>query len=467
MIGTRVRPRLVPAVLLLGLSGLLAVAAVAGALAGADRLPIAVIVTPLAALAAVLSIRRMEFGLCLLPLVAAAMPFTIGSGTQSPIVAALPFAGILVGLGLLRAIRAHDWSPGAFVTLPTVALMVTWIIAYLWSNVELEPLIVPWPTFWMAQLGGTGVLIISAGVLLLAISVGRSGRWIELATWTFIGCGTIALVGYFLGIDKLLPWPFETGGLFTMWVVALSLGQALFNERLPWPLRIGLAVYALLWQFKAAVLQTWWFSGWIPPLVVLVVITWLRSMPLFAGMAVVAGVISAVKFDDIVSTIWGMTLDKGDLKRLDIWGQSLDLFSRHPVLGTGPAGYAVHFWNLYMGSDAAMSTHNNYMDVLLQTGVVGTLVFAWFLLALVVAGWQARSAWRSGFNGGFAHGAFAGLIGMLVAMAQGDWFIPFVYNQTIAGFRYTVHSWVFLGFLVSLALIRQRQFHGRSPTTTY
>jgi hypothetical protein len=46
------------------------------------------------------------------------------------------------------------------------------------------------------------------------------------------------------------------------------------------------------------------------------------------------------------------------------------------------------------------------------------------------------------------------LLGLIVAMAMGDWFIPFVYNQTIAGFRFTVHSWVFLGFLASLAITR-------------
>jgi O-antigen ligase len=187
---------------------------------------------------------------------------------------------------------------------------------------------------------------------------------------------------------------------------------------------------------------------------------------LFAAVTVLGGVVATFNFDALRDTVWGLTLDKGDLTRLDIWQQSLDLLSRHLLLGTGPAGYAAYFWNLYMGSQYSMSTHNNYMDVLAQTGLVGGVVFVWLLVALLVAGWQARSFWRSGFEGGFAQGAFAGLLGLLVGMSQGDWFIPFVYNQTIAGFRFTVHSWVFLGFLTSLALIRERQSAERALVRT-
>jgi hypothetical protein len=39
---------------------------------------------------------------------------------------------------------------------------------------------------------------------------------------------------------------------------------------------------------------------------------------------------------------------------------------------------------------------------------------------------------------------------MTVAMALGDWVIPFVYNQTLAGFRFTVHNWLILGALAGL-----------------
>jgi O-antigen ligase len=216
---------------------------------------------------------------------------------------------------------------------------------------------------------------------------------------------------------------------------------------------VGLAA---AWVFKALLLQTWWFSGWLPSLIVAAVLIFIRSRTAFTAVLATAGLIVAVRWDAVYTAVWGTTVSKGDLTRLDIWQQSLDLWQKHPLLGTGPAGYAVYFQNLYLGSRFSFSTHNNYMDVLAETGALGALIFAVFLLTFVWAGWQARQRWRQGFEGAYAQGAFAGLLGLIVAMTQGDWFIPFVYNQTIAGYRYTVHSWVFLGFLACLAAMRHQ-----------
>jgi O-antigen ligase len=453
MIASLPRPIYTSPRLVLGAT--LGLATLAGTLAAVNRLPLVAITAPLGLIAVLLMLRYPNLGLAALPMVGAAVPFRIGTGSQSPIVAALILAIVLIGLGVVRAIRTTDWSPGALVTGPTVALMLVWVLALLWSNVDLDPLVTTWATFPLVQLGGAGVAIISAGVLLLSMSAGRQGPWIQVSTWGLIACGALALGVYFTGHQEDLPW-LETGGLFTMWVVALSWGQALFNRDLPRFLRVVLGLHALAWALKAAVLQTWWFSGWVPTLVVLAVILMLRSRWAFAAVVVVGAAVAALKFNFLYDTIWGATVEKGDLSRLEIWRQSLDLFARHPILGTGPAGYAVYFQTTYAGSAFSMSTHNNFADVLSETGLIGALVFGWLLIALMIVGWQARARWRFGFNGAFAQSAFAGLIGVIVAMNLGDWFIPFVYNQTIAGFRFTLHSWVFLGFLASLALTRPR-----------
>jgi O-antigen ligase len=428
-------------------------AIVAGGLAATNRLPLAVVALPIGLTSAIMFVRHPNLMLALLPVIGACVPFTIGTGSQSPIVTALLVAAILLGIGAMRAVRCSDWSPGAWLTWPTIALVLVWVFALLWSEVELNPLVTIWATFPMAQLGGTAITVISAGVFLLSMSVGRNGPWIKIATWSFILCGFAALLAY-LWWHEEVSLPFQTNGLFTMWVVTLSFGQALFNRTLPLPLRIALGLHALAWVYKAAVWQTWFFSGWLPTLFAVTILVFLRSKRLFALAGGVAGVVCAIKFDALYAVVWGTTVNKGDLSRLDIWQQSLDLFSQHPILGTGPAGYAVYFQSVYAGSAFSMSTHNNYMDVLLETGILGVVVFAWLLTALFIAGWRARMQWRSGFNGAFAQSAFAGLLGLIVAMAMGDWFIPFVYNQTIAGFRFTVHSWVFLGFLASLAITR-------------
>jgi hypothetical protein len=392
-----------------------------------------------------------------LPLIGAAVPLAVGTGTESRIVGALMFSMFLLIAWVVRGAVYKDMPLVASpIVVPTLLLILIWIIAYLCSIAIRDPLVVPWSTFPLAQVGGLAVAVIPSGILLLALNVGCDVRWIRLGVWSFLAVGLVAVLTYFGGLAQLSSSVLETGGMFTMWTVALGLSQALFNERLSMKLRVGLGVFAVVWLLKALILQTWWFSGWLPSLVVAVVLIFMRSRPAFVATMVMAGLVIAARWQTVYDAVWGVTVKKGDLTRLDIWQQSLDLWHRYPLLGTGPAGYAVYFQNFYVSSRFSLSTHNNYMDVLAETGVAGAVIFALFLLTFVCVGWQARDRWRSGFEGAYAQGAIAGLLGLIVAMTQGDWFIPFVYNQTIAGYRYTVHSWVFLGFLASLAALRHQ-----------
>ena len=61
-----------------------------------------------------------------------------------------------------------------------------------------------------------------------------------------------------------------------------------------------------------------------------------------------------------------------------------------------------------------------------------------------------ETAYHGDFQQAYAAGAFAGLIGVLLASAIVEWLLPFVYNVGLGGFRFSVLSWVFLGGLVAL-----------------
>ena len=56
--------------------------------------------------------------------------------------------------------------------------------------------------------------------------------------------------------------------------------------------------------------------------------------------------------------------------RLNAWSTSLELTREHFLFGTGPAGYAAYYMTYIPYS--AMATHNNYIDILAQTGVIGS-----------------------------------------------------------------------------------------------
>jgi O-antigen ligase len=228
------------------------------------------------------------------------------------------------------------------------------------------------------------------------------------------------------------------------------------------PARVALFALAAGWLYKATILQTWWYSGWAPSWLAVLAITWVYSRRGGFAVTLIAGVIVGLNWDTVYEAIWVGAEQKGDFTRLDIWAQLWELIAAHPILGTGPAGYATYFLSLYPSSDSSKSSHSNYLDVLAQTGILGLVAFCWMLLILAMLAWTARRRWPHGFEGAYATSAIGGFVGLLLAMAQGDWLLPFVYNQTIAGFAYTVHSWVFLGLVAGLAGARPRPAGGHA-----
>lgn len=403
---------------------------------------------------AVLFARHQPFGLALLPAASVAVPFGLGTGTQSAVPVGLVLAVYLLLVWLVRTVyRVEAIATPVAVAWPTLALVGVWVLAFVHANATFDPLVQTWPTFPLVQLGQLAMVIVQAGVLLMASRHAADDRWMRLATWSLLCVGAIWIFGYYSGLSSITNL-IRGRGLFGMWVAALALGQALVNERLlAWQraLLLGLVAACLYW---AAIVDTAWLSGWIPMMIAILTILALRSIFAF-GLASLAGVIFiALKFNTLYASIVDANLEEGSGSRLDIWKQAWDLLSQHVVLGTGPAGYAAYYMSLYRSTGFSMSTHNNYVDIAAQTGLLGLAIFGWFLLTLVIVGWYACRRHRDGFLGGFACAAFGGLIGAGAAMMLGDWVIPFVYNQTIAGFRYTVQTWIFVGFLIGLAARR-------------
>ena len=113
------------------------------------------------------------------------------------------------------------------------------------------------------------------------------------------------------------------------------------------------------------------------------------------------------------------------------------------VFGMGPAGYAAY--NMFYHPIDARSTHNNYFDVLAQTGVVGFVCFVWLLSRFVRVGLSIRKSFagKRNFEEMFALATLGGCFGVIVGMALGDWVLPFAYNQTISGFDNAQFTWVF------------------------
>ncbi len=376
----------------------------------------------------------------------------LGTGTGSPIVASLLVALAIAAAWVVRMIFLRDFhlvrSP---VTFPLVAFVTTNVVSFFWSRATIDPRISVPPTYARVQIAALLVIVLSAAVVLLIGDTARQRRWLAIYLGLLLTIGVLhAALQIAGGPDRLV----EGRGLIPMWCICLAAGQAVINTRLAWMARVGMVGAATLCFFGLLANQTW-ISGWLPAAVSLLVVFLLRGR--------IAAIMTVVVAAALLIVLWGtiyhiFTVDKvnqgtlgGNTKRTALWQRTLSTIAPSPWLGSGPAGYALAEMQFYPND--ALSTHSNYIDVIAESGVIGFGFFAWFLGATLYVGYRAQRALRARrdtFGGAIAAGALGGFVGILVAMALGDWVIPFVYNQTIAGFSYTIESWIGIGMLVAL-----------------
>jgi O-antigen ligase len=197
-----------------------------------------------------------------------------------------------------------------------------------------------------------------------------------------------------------------------------------------------------------------WISGWLPPLAAVVVILLMsgRYLPTLGTLAAgLAAYLNASKLAGVVMT--------GDnpyslATRLQAWKIVLNIVRVDPLFGVGPANY--YWYTLLfpiMGYYVPFNSHNNYLDLLAQTGIVGMGCFLWLVWEVGLLALSLRARLLPGFDQAFVLGCLGGLAGSLVAMFFGDWVLPFVYNVGLAGFRSSMIGWLFLGGLVAIEAV--------------
>jgi O-antigen ligase len=312
-----------------------------------------------------------------------------------------------------------------------------------------------------AQIGEVGIFVFSAGAFWLVANGIRDILWLKRLVWLFLALGAIYVATRLIGSPANSVSAFfvsgSTGSLFWTWLVALAAGQALFNHHLRWQWRVGLLGLVAATFFVALTGEARsWTSGWLPAAVTLGLIVWFRwpraSLLLGVGLAL-AGFLALPALRELLIVRNQYSI----LTRGAAFAIVLEIIKSNPLLGVGPANY--YFYTpLYpiLGYYIQFNSHNQYVDIVAQTGIVGLLFFAWWALTTARVGWSLRKKFTDGFARGYVYAALAGLAGMLLAGALGDWFLPFVYNIGLSGFRTSVLGWLFLGGLVALEQIARQ-----------
>jgi O-antigen ligase len=401
-------------------------------------------------------LRRYEYGILSIALSAGLLNFvTIPTGTESRIVISLLIALGLMGIWFLQSIltRPHIQLVPSPINVPLLAFVVVSVVSFVWSILLRDPLVSVPGKFVVVQ---GAALVVNIGLPLLALFVAnqiKEVKWLQYLTWIIIALGVLRFASEQFNLPTSRLIDNGSRGLFPTWVAAHAYAQALFNERLSRWWR-GALLLVLAWAvYLYFVVHDDWFSGWLPLGVACIVITWQRSRKLFVVAALIGLVVLVLRFDYYFNTLYQAQVDDGDLQRLDLWAINLHHVSNHLLFGMGPAGHTIY--NMTYNPAEARSTHNNYFDVLAQTGVIGFAVFLWLLATLLRVGWHTTQliAKRLDFESAFANATFAGCIGACVSMMLGDWVLPFAYNQTITGFDNASYTWLCIGGMVSLYLM--------------
>lgn len=409
---------------------------------------------------------NLEYGVVAVLLAAGFVRVTLPTGTETDIVASLLVATVAVALWLVKmlVIDGRIQIKPAPTNVPLLGFMGTCLVSYVWSNVFRDILVTTWPTFPFVQLAALLVMVLLPAVFLLASNVIEDVQWLQRLAYIVVFIGTLTIIYLVfpipVGKQAVLHLVGVAGvgmGLLSLWVVSITFSLALFDRKLPHWVRLFLLVVAALWMYFGTGQLMAWISIWLPPLCAMFVISFLRSKKLFLVMVILALAYLGADLDRFYQRVYVQSEQEGDLERLDLWRTNVELVENHLLFGTGPAGYAVYYMSYH--PENARSTHNNYFDIVAQTGIVGLGMYIWFFAALAGLGYRLcrKLQGQRNFEEAFASGMMGGYVGAIVAMALGDWIVPFVYNVGLDGFDHAVYAWLLLGGMAALHQIVERR----------
>ncbi|MGB2914289.1 MAG: O-antigen ligase family protein [Pyrinomonadaceae bacterium] len=139
-----------------------------------------------------------------------------------------------------------------------------------------------------------------------------------------------------------------------------------------------------------------------------------------AAAAVLVLIGSVVFLGGSDALLRGVTMDVGkdDMSngRLHFWSVAIKIFLDHPILGAGLDAFGVAFTkhDTWHGIFRVEQAHNEYLQILAETGIVGFACIGAFIYLLFKRGMATIASAGSGFRQNVAIGALAGCFGILI-----------------------------------------------------
>ncbi len=229
----------------------------------------------------VILIRWQRLGLLGLVVGTLVVPFSVGTGSQTPISITVILIPALFGLWLADMIlhrRVHFKS--SRVNWALLAMVLSAIVSFLAGSL-------PWNVFAKtapitAQIGGLAIFVFAALAFWLIANQINDERWLALLVIAFLVIGALYMAGrlripVLSSLSSTMNGFAADGSMFWVWLVALATGQLLFNRHLHRAAQIFLALLIAATLAVGWFLARDWTSGYLPPMIAVGVILWLRS----------------------------------------------------------------------------------------------------------------------------------------------------------------------------------------------
>lgn len=421
-------------------------------------------------------------GLPALVLAGGLVPFTVGTGTQSSINVVIVILGGLTVFWVLRMLVWRDlslWPSEA--NRPWMAI----VVAAGFSIVAGSALWSPWVTvgggFYAVQLAQWAIIVLSASAFWLMGNLVHDRRSLQYVVAIMIVFGGVFLLSRVTpGFRFLSNAVLYDGAVFRVWVVSLAAALALLQHRMRRELRfllLGVAVAVILVSQQT---QAAWQSGWIPPLVSIGTVAFVRLGRAISRFAALLAAPLALIFMFVLLPAVAAAERWSFDTRIIAWRGLLQLMEDRWLFGLGLASYW-HYWRGVIGSMSYLdpvsgylhytyapqvNMHNNYIDIVGQMGIVGFLAFVWLIVALAKQIRRQYVTSQEEFEQAYVAACAGGLAGMLFAGLLADWMFPFVYNTGLDGFRDSYLGWLLLGGLVLLEATRQKAVRADADGTS-
>jgi hypothetical protein len=145
---------------------------------------------------------------------------------------------------------------------------------------------------------------------------------------------------------------------------------------------------------------------------------------------------------------WG-----GRAGRVQLAEDAFSIWEKAPLLGVGPGNSYV-----YMLKRSSIGTpHNQYLNLLVEVGLVGLVCWLWFLVQALRTGLQIYRRARDPEHVTLALGWLGLFAGMVVGSITGDFMVHSIRNGGLELFSGYYLQWVLLGALVSVARLEGLQ----------